>query len=297
MSGEYHSDLPVSAIFSNFSILKIFLTLRCPYFGVACPEPLNILHDNFTQGRHGYLKKGFPNFRVQEFFTFSKFIGRSGEILLYLWLSVALKDKTENLNKYKDISSCQSNDAFIYGVSGKSYCILIKEWEWEKQIEPYYQEIIWPHGPLFPVSRAPEVPKLYFFSPKKFCVFITYVFLGFGCGESSQLQEKRLLFLAMCTGFSLQWRALYCRAQTLHYSALQLQGLRSCGSQVICYGHGGSFQTRGWTLVSPALQGELLTAGTPGKPMNYAFRITHLRLQFSKRTDAARIFQINILDV
>lgn len=62
--------------------------------------------------------------------------------------------------------------------------------------------------------------------------------------------------------------------------------------------HVGSFQTRGRTRVSPALQGELLTPGTPGKPMNYAFRITHLlRLQFSKRTDAARIFQINILDV
>ena len=42
---------------------------------------------------------------------------------------------------------------------------------------------------LFPVSRAARSPQtVLFFPKKKVYVFIIYVFLFFGCGESSQLQ-------------------------------------------------------------------------------------------------------------
>lgn len=219
--------------------------------------------------------------------------------MLYLWLSVALKDKTENLNKYKDISSCQSNDAFIYGVSGKLYCILIKEWEWEKQIEPYYQGNNFDLMVLFPVSRAPRSPQIVlFFSLKKaLCIYYLCIF-GFWLWWVFTVAVRRGCSSLSCAQASHYNGVSYCRAQTLHCSLhCSCKASEVAAHRLFATWHVGSFQTRGRTRVSPALQGELLTAGTPGKPMNYAFRITHLRLQFSKRTDATRIFQINILDV
>ena len=148
--------------------------------------------------------------------------------------------------------------------------------------------------------EPPEVPKLYFFSPKNdLCIYYLCGFI-FWLWWVSPVAVRR--------GYSSLPRAQasrysgfpYCRAQALRCSGFSSSNARAQNlwlTGLFAAWHVGSFQTRDQTRVSPALQGELLTTGTPEKPMNYTFRITHLQLQFSKRTDAARIFWINILDV
>lgn len=207
------------------------------YFGVACPEPPQYPPWQFHSRQTWLSKEGVPKLLGFKNSLHSLNLLKTPErfclCVLYLWLFVALEDKTENLNKYKDISSCQSNDAFIYGVSGKLHCILIKEWEWEKQIEPFYQGNNFDLMVLFPVSRAPRSPQtvLFFFPKKRFVYLLFMYFCCLAVVSLHSCSEKRLLFVVLCTGFSLQWRLLLQSTDSTLLLALQLQGLRSCGSQ------------------------------------------------------------------
>ena len=170
----------------------------------------------------------------------------------------------------------------------------------KSQLNLIIREIILTSWTSFQSLEPPEVPKLYFFLLKKglciyyLCIFVFWLWWVFTVAMRRGYSSLSWAQTPHYSGFS------YCRAQALHCS-----GFSSCNARpqklwliaLLATWHVGSFQTRDWTRVSPALQGKLLTTGTPGKPMNYTFRITHLRLQFSKRTDAARIFWINILDI
>ena len=276
-----------------------------PYFGVACPEPPQYPPWQFHSRQTWLSKEGVPKLlgfkNPLHSLNLLKTPKRFCLCVLYLWLFVALEDKTENLNIKTSPSSCQSNDAFTYGVSGKLHCVLIKEWEWEKQIEPYYEGNNFDLMDLFPVSRAARSPQTVLFFPKKngwciyyLCIFVFWLWWVFTVAVRRGYSSLSWAQAPHYSGFS------YCRAQALHCSGFSSSNARPQKlwlTGLFATWHVGSFQTRDRTRVSPALQGELLTTGTPGKPMNYTFRITHLRLQFSKRTDAARIFWINILDV
>lgn len=166
----------------------------------------------------------------------------------------------------------------------KLYCILIKEWEWEKQIEPYYQ------GNNFDLmvtsfkSEAPESPNWHFF-PKKALYIITYVFLGFGCGECFTVAVRRGCSSLSCAETShYNGRLLLQSTDSTLLLALQLQGLRVRLTGYLLRWHVGSFQTRGQTCV-PCIAGWTLNCwNTWESPWTISTRITHLRLQFSKGT-------------
>lgn len=140
-------------------------------------------------------------------------------------------------------------------------------------------------------------PNCTFFSLKKaLCIYYLCIFGFWAVVSLHSCSEKRPSLPCHVHRLLITMAAsLLQSTDSTLLPALQLQGLRSCGSQVICYVACRIFPDQGSNTCVPCIAGWTLNCWTPGKPMNYAFRITHLRLQFSKRTDATRIFQINIL--
>lgn len=76
---------------------------------------------------------------------------------------------------------------------------------------------------LFQSLEPPEVPKLYFFSLKKLVYLLLMYFWVLAVVSLHSCSEKGLLFLVMCTGFSLQWRLLLQSTDSTLLLALQLQ--------------------------------------------------------------------------